>query len=248
VKNGDNALIGGFIVSGNDPKKIIIRAIGPSLGDAGVSNALPDPSLDLYDAGNDLIASNNNWQDLQRQQIEETGLAPHNILESALVITVNPNTGYTAVVRSKDGTPGIGLVEIYDLALGADSRVANISTRGFVETGDNAMIAGFIVGGAASDQTGVVVRALGPSLTEFGVPGALQDPTLGVYDGNGNAIGSNDNWQQAQQPEVTNSGLAPNDERESALYLALAPGNYTAIVTGKNQETGVGLVEVYNIR
>jgi len=246
VQNGDNVLIGGLIVSGNDPKEVMIRAIGPSLGNGGVTNPLPDPSLDLYDSENDLVGSNNNWQDLQRQQIEDTGLAPKHTLESALLITLDPNTAYTAVVRSKDGTPGIGLVEVYDLALGANAKLANISTRGRVETGDNVMIAGFIVGGAPSDQTGLVVRALGPSLSDFGVPSPLQDPTLVLYDADGNAVGSNDNWQEGQQPEVTNSGLAPKDERESALYVALGPGSYTAIVTGKNGETGVGLVEVYN--
>jgi hypothetical protein len=169
-------------------------------------------------------------------------------LESAILTTLNANAGYTAIVRGKNGAVGVGLVEIYDLSIGANSKLANISTRGYVDTGDNVMIGGFIVGGSTNDRTNVVIRAIGPSLSKAGIANALQDPTLSVYDMNGSVIGTNDNWRDAQQPEVVANGLAPTDDRESALYESLPPGNYTAIVRGTNNTTGVGLVEVYNVK
>jgi hypothetical protein len=248
VQGGDSALIGGFILTGNDSKQVIIRALGPSLGANGMPGALSDPTLDLYDASGQLIASNDNWEDSHQAQIAATGIAPSDPLESVVLTTLTGNSSYTAVVRGKDGSTGVGLVEVYDLGMGANSKLANISTRGFVDTGDNVMIGGFIVGGSAANQTRIVVRAIGPSLSRFGLTNALQDPTLSLYDSNGNVMATNDNWRDGNQPEVMAAGLAPTDDRESALFQSLSPGAYTAIVAGKGGTAGVGLVEAYNVQ
>jgi hypothetical protein len=248
VQAGDNALIGGFILTGNDSKQVIIRALGPSLGANGMPGALSDPTLDLYDASGQLLASNDNWKESSQAQIQATGIAPSDPLESVILTTLTGNSSYTAVVRGKNGATGVGLVEVYDLGLGATSKLANISTRGFVDTGDNVMIGGFIVGGSAAEQTRIVVRAIGPSLSALGIANALPDPTLSLYDSNGTVLATNDNWQDGHQPEIMAAGLAPTDDRESALFESLSPGAYTAIVAGKNGAVGVGLVEAYNIR
>jgi len=248
VLGGDRALIGGFILTGSDAKTVIIRALGPSLGANGIPGALSDTTLDLYDASGQLLASNDNWKDSHQAQIQATGIAPSDPLESAILATLPGNSSYTAVVRGKNGATGVGLVEVYDLALGNNSKLANISTRGFVDTGDNVMIGGFIVGGSAADRTRIVVRAIGPSLSSFGITNVLQDPTLSLYDSNGNVMATNDNWRDGHQPEVESAGLAPRDDRESALFASLSPGAYTAIVAGKGATTGIGLVEAYNIQ
>jgi uncharacterized delta-60 repeat protein len=249
VQGGDRALIGGFILTGSESKRLMIRALGPSLAENGMSGALSDTTLDLYDSSGQLLASNDNWKEAQQQtQIEATGIAPSNALESAILTTLPGNSSYTAVVRGKNGATGVGLVDVYDLQLGSNAKLANISTRGFVDTGENVMIGGFIVGGSAADRTRIVVRAIGPSLGQFGLANALQDPTLSLYDSNGNVMATNDNWRDGQQPEVAAAGLAPTDDRESALFASLAPGAYTAIVAGKGSATGVGLVEAYNIQ
>ena len=169
-------LIGGFIITGNDPKEVILRAIGPSLGAFGIADPLADPVLELHASDGSLITMNDNWKDTQQTEIEASGFQPQNDLESAIISTLDPGN-YTAVVSGKDGGTGVGLVEGYDLDQAADSQFGNISTRGFVETGTNVMIGGFILGGE-SGNANVVVRALGPSLTAFGVTGALADPTL----------------------------------------------------------------------
>jgi uncharacterized delta-60 repeat protein len=248
VLGGENALIGGFILTGSDSKQVIIRALGPSLGANGMPGALADTTLDLFDSSGHLLASNDNWKDAQQAQIQNTGVAPSDALESAIVMTLSGNSAYTAVVRGKNAGTGIGLVEVYDLGLGASSRLGNISTRGLIEQGDNVMIGGFIVGGSATERTGIVVRAIGPSLSGLGLSNALQDPTLTLYDGNGSVIGTNDNWRDAQQPEIAAAGLAPADDREAALFASLAPGAYTAIVAGKANTTGIGLVEAYHVQ
>ena len=227
----------------------MIRAIGPSLGaNGGMPGALSDTTLDLYDARGQLLASNDDWKDSHEAQIQGSGLAPSDALESAILTTLPGNSSYTAVVRGKNGATGVGLVEVYDLALGNNSKLANISTRGFVDTGDNVMIGGFIVGGNAADHNRIVVRAIGPSLSRFGVSSALQDPTLSLHDSNGNVMATNDNWRDGRQPEVEAAGLAPTDDRESALFASLSPGAYTAIVAGKGSTTGIGLVEAYNVQ
>jgi len=255
VQTGENVLIGGFIIMGTDAKKVIIRGIGPSLAQF-FNGALPDPTLELYQ-GNTLLMMNDNWKtradgSSQQAEVQATGIPPTNDLESAIVQTLPPGA-YTAILRGKGDTTGIGVVESYDLNQAANSRLANIATRGFVDTGDNVMIGGLIVGPAGGPSTKVVLRAIGPSLTNFGIAGALQDPMLELHDGNGNTIASNDNWKtrpdgSSQQAEVEATGLQPSDDRESVLVQTVAPGNYTAIVRGKNNGTGVGLVEVYNLQ
>ena len=197
VLTDDQVLIGGFIIGGNDPKKVILRAIGPSLAGFGIANPLADPVLELHGSDGSLITMNDNWKDTQQSEIEASGFQPQNDLESAIISTLDPGN-YTAVVSGKDGGTGVGLVEGYDLDEAADSQFDNISTRGFVETGTDVMIGGFILGGADGDAS-VVVRALGPSLAAFGVTGALADPTLELHDENGALVQSNDNWKDTQQ-------------------------------------------------
>jgi len=246
VLAGDQVLIGGFIVTGSAPKKVIVRAIGPSLGNFGVTGFLTNPTLELHEQDGTIIF-NDDWKDTDQADIEATGLAPSDDLESAVLETLAPGT-YTAIVAGKDGTTGIGLVEAYDLDQAVDSELANISTRGFIDTGDNVMIGGFIIGPDGFDDGTVLVRGIGPSLTAFGVPGALQNPTLELHDGSGNTLVANDDWKESQQTEIEATGLAPSDDHESAILSTLAPGAYTAIVRGALDTTGVGLVEVYHLQ
>jgi len=243
VRTDAQVLIGGFIITGNDPKELVLRAIGPSLGGFGIADPLADPVLELHASDGSLITMNDNWKDTQQAEIEASGFQPQNDLESAIISTLDPGS-YTAVVSGKDGGTGVGLVEGYDLDQAADSQLGNISTRGFVETGTNVMIGGFILGGETGNAN-VVVRALGPSLTAFGVTGALADPTLELHDQNGALVQSNDNWKETQQTEIEATDLQPTNDLESAIVETLAPGAYTAIVAGKDDLTGVGLVEVY---
>jgi hypothetical protein len=242
VGTNDNVLIGGFIVTGIESKQVIARAIGPSLALGGV---LSDPVLELHDSTGATIATNDNWQEsANKQAIIDSGFAPTNDMESAILTTLAPGA-YTTIVRGVNGTTGVALVEVYDLDRSVDSKLANISTRGFVQTGDNVLIGGLIILGDIN--TPVVVRAIGPSLTAFGVAGALEDPILELHDKNGVLITSNDNWKETQQSEIEAAGLAPSDDRESAILATLSPDSYTAIVRGKNDTTGVALVEVYNV-
>jgi hypothetical protein len=243
VQTGDNVLIGGFIVTGMDPKKVLIRGIGPSL--TSVSGALADPVLELFQ-GNTRLASNDNWTDTQRSEIEATGIPPTNDLESAIVRTLAPGA-YTAVLQGRNGTTGIGLVEVYDVNQAAISELANISTRGFVDTGDNVMIGGLIIRPIGGASAKVVVRGIGPTLGNFGIGGPLQDPTLDLVNSDGVVIRSNNDWRESQQAELEALGLQPGNDRESALVQAVAPGNYTAIVRGNGSATGVALVEVYHV-
>ena len=241
---GDNVAIGGFIVTGSDPKKVIVRGIGPSLQSKGVVNFLADPALELRDQNQVLIASNDNWKDTQQTEIEQSGLAPSNDAESAIVATLNPGA-YTAILRGQNNGTGIGLVEVYDLDPTANSTLANISTRGFVGTGDDVIIGGFIVGNGESPI--MEVRAIGPSLMSSGVAAPLLDPTLELHDVNGTLLASDDDWRDGQESAIQASGLAPSDDRESAIMASLGPGNYTAVVRGKNDTTGVALVEAYRL-
>ena len=216
-------LIGGFILAGGDaPKRLIIRAIGPSLEDAGISDALANPILELHDSAGVLLTLNDNWKTSQQAEIEATGLAPSSDLESAIVATL-PQGLYTALMYGKDNGTGVGLVEVYDLDdPNSVAYLANISTRGFVQPDDKAMIGGFIIG--TGGQTGqVVVRAIGPSLTS--IPDALQDPTLNLYNAEGAVVAVNDDWQEAtNEAALEATGLAPNDGRESAILAGLVPG------------------------
>ena len=245
VLTADKVLIGGFIVTGTDPKKVILRAIGPSLAAFGIANPLPDPVIELHASDQSLITSNDNWKETNESEIAASGLAPTDDLESAIITTLEPGS-YTAIVSGKDGAIGVGLVEGYDLDQPADSELANISTRGFVETGTNVMIGGFILGGNDGNAT-IVVRALGPSLSQFGVADALADPTLELRDQNGALIQGNNDWKDTQQMEIAMTGLQPTLDLEAAILSTLGPGAYTAIVAGESGATGVGLVEVYRL-
>ena len=249
VETGDNAMIGGFIVTGTQPKRVIVRAIGPSLTAAGVPGALANPILELHTVSQTL-ATNDNWMDApNRQEIIDSTLAPANDMESAILMTLPANnTGYTAIVRGVNDGTGVGLVEAYDLDPSADSKLANISTRGLVQTDDNVMIGGFIMVGNTSKR--VIVRAIGPSLTAAGVPGALANPILELHDSNGGTLATNDNWMDApNRQEIIDSTLAPTNDLESAILMSLPANNarYTAIVRGVDNTTGVALVEVYGL-
>lgn len=245
VQTGENVLIGGLIIAGTDPKRVIIRAIGPSLAQF-FTGTLANPILELYQ-GNTLLQSNDDWKQTQQAEIEATMLQPANDFESAIVRTLPPGS-YTAIVRGSNNTAGIGLVEAYDLSLEAHSKLANISTRGFVETDSDVMIGGVIIGPAGGSNVRVVVRAIGPSLSAVGVTGALQDPTVELKNANGATLSSNNDWQQGQPAELQQLGLAPTDARESALLATLNSGNYTAIVRGNGNTTGVALVEIYHVQ
>lgn len=245
VLTGENVLIGGFIITGDSSKQVIVRAIGPSLGIAGLSGVLADPILELHEPDGTVV-TNDDWKDTQQTEIEATGLQPNDDLESAIVATLAPGL-YTAIVSGKASGTGIGLVEVYDLDQSLGPILGNISTRGFVDTGDNVMIGGFIVGPPDTGLTDVLVRAIGPSLSAFGVNDPLLDPILELHDGDGALLTTNDNWKDTQQTEIEATGLAPSDDQESAILQSLAAGNYTAIVRGVNDTTGVSLVEVYNL-
>jgi len=243
VQTGQNVMIGGFIIGGTTPKKLILRGLGPSLAKAGVPEAMADPTMNLYNSKGALIAQNDNWIS-NRQAVLATGLAPTDDREAAIVTSLQPGA-YTAIVKSATSTPGVGLFELYDLDP-ASSQLLNISTRGSVGTGGNVVIGGFIVGGTQPSK--VLVRAIGPSLTVHNVLGALQDPVLELHNSTGSLIFSNDNWRSTQEQQILASGLAPTDDRESAIIATLQPGSYTAIVRGANNSTGVGLVEVYGLQ
>jgi hypothetical protein len=249
VGTDQNVLIGGFIIQGPNPKNVIIRAIGPSLPLAG---SLQNPFLELHDGSGALIAANDNWRSTQigglltsgqRIEIQASGVAPLNDSESAIIATLSPGA-YTAVVRGANNTTGIAVVEGYDLDADQSSKLANISTRGFIQTGDNVMIGGFIMGGGTG-ATRVVMRGIGPSLGAFGITNPLVDPMIELHDANGALIDSNDDWR-TNQAVILSTGLAPTHDAESALLLPNpAPGAYTAVLRGKNNGTGVGVVEVY---
>ena len=243
---GQTVGIGGFIITGNEAKKVIVRAIGPSLRAAGLVDVVADPILELHGGAQDtLITTNDNWNDdaLSAAELASVDLTPGDEHEAATVLTLLPGL-YTAVIGGKDGSSGTALVEIYDGDAVADSQLGNVSTLGFVGAGDNVLIGGFVVAGPAPAK--VVVRALGPSLTASGVHDAIADPMLEVHDGNGN-VTSNDDWQTAANGGSIPVALQPPDPLESAIQMSLAPGNYTAIVRGKGGTTGVGLVEAYNL-
>lgn len=243
VQTGDKVAIGGFIITGNASKKVIVRGIGPSL--TGLTPVLTDPVLELHGPDGSLITANDNWKDSQEAEIQNSNLAPTKDTESAIVATLAP-ANYTAILRGKNGTTGIGLVEMYDLDLSSGSKLANISTRGFVQTGGNVMIAGFIFGnGSASEK--VAVRAMGPSLT--GITNVLADPALELHNGSGTLLVSDDNWKDDanQAAELIAAGMAPPNDLEAALITTLPPGQYTAIVAGQNGGVGVAVAEVYHL-
>jgi hypothetical protein len=246
VQTGDNVGIGGFIVTGTTPKQLLIRGIGPSLTGFGVQNALADPVLELHGPGAFATITNDNWKQTQETEIQATGIPPTNDLESAIMATLSPGA-YTAILRGNGNTSGVALIEIYDLSPAVPAKLANISTRALVGTGDNIVIAGFTLGGHNGEDR-IVVRGLGPSLAALGMSNTLADPTLELLDGNGALLGSNDNWQDnaVQMVELMGAGLAPGNPLESAIAATLPPGPYTALLAGSNNGAGVGLVEVYD--
>jgi hypothetical protein len=246
VQTGDNVGIGGFIITGTVPKYVLLRALGPSNA-IPETVALPDPVLELHGPAGFVTITNDNWRDdpVQEALIIATGLPPTNNLESAIVATLNPGA-YTAIVKGKNNTTGVALVEIYDLDQAAASKLANISTRAFVSTGADIVIAGFILGGSNGYDT-LVIRGIGPSLTAFGVPNALADPTLELRNSNGALLMANNNWNDAAFCKIICEGWAPTDSLESAIAVTLSPGPYTALLAGVNGGTGVGLVEVYDL-
>ncbi len=243
VRTGDEVAIAGFIVDGNKSatQRVMLRGLGPSLSAAHVPGVLQNPTLDLYDSSGALIASNDNWKDSQYSTVIGSNLAPQDDRESAIVTNLSPGV-YTVALRGKGETTGIGMVEVYDLDNSHDDQLRNISTRGYVGTGDNVMIAGVIVD---QGSPAVAIRGLGPSLTYSQVPNALQDPVLELHDTNGTLIAINDNWADTKETDVWNTGLSPSDTRESMLAVNLQKGVYTAILRGQNDGVGIGLVEIY---
>jgi glucose/arabinose dehydrogenase len=250
VGTGSDVLFSGFINSGTAPKKVILRGMGPSLQQLGVTGTLADPFLELHGSDGSLITSNNNWKEnsIEAQaDITNNQLAPSSDAESVIVSALQPGN-YTAILKGQGNGTGVGLVEVYDVDRTSASRLANVSGRASVQTGNNVLFAGFIVGnniGAAK----VVVRGLGPSLVQAGVITPLLDPTLEVRDSNAALVIANDNWQEnsSQAAQISATGLAPSNPAESAVATSLLPGNYTAVVAGKNGGTGIGVVEVYNL-
>jgi hypothetical protein len=212
----------------------------------GVSGALADPTLQLVDGSGKTLFINDNWKDTQQAGIQATGLAPPNDLESAIRIALQPGK-YTAVLSGKNNTTGVGLVEVDDISPGVFTELTNVSTRGFVGTAQEVMIGGFITSGG-NGVTQVLVRGLGPTLTQFGVSGALVDPALTLVDSNGNIVRSNNNWKDTQQAAVQATGLAPPNDLEAAILATVAVGHYTAILSGNGGGTGIGLLEVYKLR
>lgn len=245
VQTGEGAMIGGFIITGTAPKKVILRAIGPSLEQAGVAGALSDPTLQLNGAGGPIL-SNDDWKTTQQSDIQASGVPPTDPRESAIVATLSPGN-YTGIVQGKSGATGVGLVEVYDLDSAADSKLANISTRGAVGTNSNVMIGGFILG-KGTGAARILVRAIGPTLKQAGITNVLANPTLELHDANGALVRANDNWKDSQQTEIEATGIPPKDDLESAILATLPAGAYTAIVSGKSGSVGVGLVEVYQLK
>ena len=248
MQTQENVLIGGFITTGSDPKRVLLRAIGPSLKADGAPfpGRLEDPVLELFNSNGTSLIVNDDWKDSpDRATIESSGLAPEDDRESVISRVINPGL-YTAHVRGKNDTTGIGLVEIYDRSPGGDGELSNISTRGLVEAGDNVLIGGFIVG-TRPTGTRVLVRAIGPSLKP-GLSNALDDPTIELFNQNGMSLGSNNNWKDSpDRTDIEATGLQPSNDAESAMLMDVSPALYTAIVSGVSDSTGVALVEVYNV-
>jgi hypothetical protein len=246
VETGDNIGIGGFIISGSAPKHVLLRAIGPSLSQLGVPGAMADTVLELHGPGGFATVTNDNWRDDQEAAILATGIPPSNNLESAIDATLNPGA-YTAILRGKNNTTGVALIEVYDLSQAVLAKLANISTRAFVSTGNDIVIAGFVLGNHSGPDR-IVVRGIGPSLIAFGVANALPNPTLELRNSNGALLVMNNDWQDdpAQAAELTAAGLAPTNTLESGIAATLPPGLYTALLAGLNNGTGVGVIEAYD--
>jgi hypothetical protein len=244
-------MIGGFIIAGNAPKAVLLRGIGPSLAQAGIPAAslLQDPVIELHSSNGSLIMRNDNWKESpQRSQIEGSVFQPTDDREAVILATLQPGL-YSAVMSGSGDTTGIGLLEIYDNNQAADSALANISTRGFVQTANNVMIGGFTLG-RNNNPSRIAVRGIGPSLAQFGLTNVLDDPTLELHDANGHIVVSNDNWTDdpVAATELSANGLAPQNGHESAIFTSLPPGQFTVILAGKNGGVGIGLIEIYNLK
>lgn len=246
VQTGDQVLIGGFIVSGSSSKRVLLRGMGPSLSEAGLSNVLTNPAIEVRNQNGILVFANDNWKDAQRVEIIATGLAPHDDREAAVVANQLASGNYTAILRGTGNETGIGLIEVYDLSPDSGSLLANISSRGFVDAGDRAMIGGFIVGGE-SDAARILVRGIGPSLVGAGIADSLSDPTLELRHSNGTLLAANDNWKETQQSAIEQTGAAPREDLEAAIVADLAPGDYTAVVRGEDNGVGTAVVELYDL-
>ena len=246
VQTGDRVGIAGLIITGSAPKRVIVRAVHCMVCIPEIS-PLTDPVLELHGPGGFATITNDDWRDTQETEIIATGLAPDNNSDSAIVVTLSPGS-YTAVVRGKNNTSGVAVVEVYDLNQAAASKLANISTRAFVRTDGDILIAGFILGNGTIPDN-VIVRGIGPSLTGLGVPDVLADPTLEIRNSNGALVRANDNWMTdpAQRALIMAANLAPLNALESAIAEILPPGQYTALLAGVNNGTGNGLVEVYDL-
>jgi hypothetical protein len=248
VQTGDNVGIGGFIITGSAPKHVLIRGIGPSLVGFGISNALPDTLLELHGPTGFVTLTNDNWRENAAQEalIKASGLAPSNDLESAIDVTLPPGA-YTAIVKGKNNTTGVGVVEVFDLSQAVASKMANISTRAFCGTGNDIVIAGFILGNSSANDR-VIIRGIGPSLAAFGVPNVLENPALELRNQNGSLLMANNDWQDdaTQAAEMTAANLAPSAIHEAGIAASLPPGTYTALLFGENNGTGNGVVEVYD--
>ena len=241
-------MIAGYIITGVTNKAVILRGMGPSLGAFGINGVLLDPVLELHAPNGSLITRNDNWKDSQRSQIEGTVFQPGDDRESVILSTLVP-AAYTAILSGNNNTSGVGLIEVYDGNQGSDSQLDQISTRGFVQAGNNVMIGGFILGGSQANAR-IGLRGLGPSLSQFGLNNVLADPTLELRDANGATLVANDNWTDdpASAALLTANGLAPSNLKESGIFTSLPPGQFTAILAGKNGGAGIGLVEIYNLK
>jgi len=251
VDIGDKVMIGGFIITGNTSKDVVVRGLGPSLVNSNVPAAavLNNPFLELHGPNGSLITSNDDWiNSPQRSQFEGTVFQPTDNRESVILATLQPGN-YTAILSGVGQTTGIGLVEVYDKNQATDSALANISTRGFVQVGDNVMIGGFTLGGNPNN-TRIAVRGIGPSLASSGLGNLLADPTLQLRNANGTIMISNDDWTDdpASAALLSANGLALQNPKESGIFTTLPPGTFTAILAGKNGGVGIGLIEIYNVK
>jgi hypothetical protein len=245
VDVGDRVAIGGFIITGTVPKQVILRGIGPTLANSGITDALADPVLELHGPGSFSTITNDNWRDTQQQQIQAAGLSPSNNLEPAIWATLSPGA-YTTVLRGTNNTTGTALVEIYDLTPAAGSKLGNLSTRAFIGADQNIAIAGLMVSSGDPDQ--IVVRGLGPSLAST-VSNTLANPALELRNNNGSLLVSNNDWQDipVQAQQISAAGLGLSNNLESAVLAILPPGRYTALLFGSDNGTGNGIVEVYDL-
>lgn len=247
VGTGDNVLIAGFTIVGSDVKKVAVRAIGPSLGKAGVTEPLRDTVLELHDGSGAIVAVNDDWKETQREEIEQAQLAPTDDREAALIRTLAPGA-YSAIVRGSEDATGVAVVEVYDLDGASRSVLANLSARAF-SSADSPIIGGVIVSDEGVPFNRVVVRAIGPTLQAFGIQRTLDDPMLELRDADGTLVQQNDDWQESDRRDTLNDrGLAPQDEREAAVVATLGPGAYSAVVRGSDDTAGAALVEFYQLR